>query len=249
MITLWNTIVFEPLYNGLVFLIDIIPGGDVGFAIILLTLLVKLILAPLSRKSIKSQLAMKELQPELDAIKKKHKDDKQEQAKQTFEIYKKRKVNPFSGCIVLIIQIPIILALYSVFLKGLDFNPDILYSFVAFPTQIQTVFLGLFDLATRSIPLALLTGISQFILLRYSKAMSFPKKSEKDDKNESMGSYLQKSMQSQMRYALPLIVTFVSYTLPSAVALYWTTSNVFALVQEYLLRKNDPKESLVLEKK
>src|SRR3989344_4183669 len=114
---IWNAVLYHPLLNALAFLVSIIPGGDVGIAVIILTLFVKIILLPLSQKSIESQAEMNILAPELNKIKKSGV-SKEEQAKQTFELYKKHKVNPFSGCLLVLIQIPIIFALYFVFYKG-----------------------------------------------------------------------------------------------------------------------------------
>ena len=104
---IWNLILYKPLLNILAFFVSIIPGGDVGVAVILLTILVKAILFPLSQRSIESQAKMNLLNPELKKIKE-SKLSKEEQAKQTFELYKKYKTNPFSGCLLVFIQIPII---------------------------------------------------------------------------------------------------------------------------------------------
>ena len=117
---IWNTVLYEPLLNALAFLVSIVPGGNVGLAVIALTILVKVLLFPLSQKSIESQAKMTILTPEIDKIKKSGA-SKEEQAKQTFDLYKKHKTNPFSGCLLVLIQIPIIFALYYVFYKGIKF--------------------------------------------------------------------------------------------------------------------------------
>src|SRR3989344_296279 len=126
---IWNALLYQPLLNALAFLVSIVPGGDVGIAVILLTILVKILLFPFSQKAIKNQAAMTLLAPELDKIKKGGA-SKEEQAKLTFALYKKHKANPFSGCLLVLIQIPIIFALYYVFLKGVKFDSGMLYSFV-----------------------------------------------------------------------------------------------------------------------
>jgi len=120
---IWNTVLYEPLVNALAFLVSVIPGGDVGIAVILLTILVKIALYPLSQKSIESQAQMNILTPELNKIKASGA-SKEEQARLTFELYKIHKTNPFSGCLLVLIQIPIIFALYYVFLKGINFERD-----------------------------------------------------------------------------------------------------------------------------
>src|SRR6185503_17550379 len=98
---IWNALLYKPLINALAVLISIIPGGDVGIAVILLTILVKLLLFPFSQRSIKNQAAMTMLAPELDKIKKSGV-SKEEQARLTFELYKKHKTNPFSGCLLVL---------------------------------------------------------------------------------------------------------------------------------------------------
>ena len=115
---IFNTFFYHPLYNGLVFLISAVPLADVGIAIIALTVLVKLLLFPLSRKAVRTQLIMKELEPELKTLKEKYKNDKQQQARKVMDLYKEKGVNPFSGIARILIQIPIILALYWVFFRG-----------------------------------------------------------------------------------------------------------------------------------
>src|SRR3989338_5695268 len=135
---IWNTLLYKPLINGLAFLISIVPGGDVGIAVVVLTVLVKLILFPLSERQIRNQAAMNLLAPELDKIKK-NGGSKEEQAKQTLELYKKHKTNPFSGCLLVLIQIPIIFALYYVFFKGLNFQSDLIYSFVKVPENMNMI--------------------------------------------------------------------------------------------------------------
>src|ERR1035437_7137096 len=129
LINIWNAILYKPLLNALAFLVSIIPGGDVGVAIIVLTLLVKIVLFPLSQKSIESQAEMNILTPELNKIKASGA-SKEEQAKLTFDLYKKHNTNPFSACLLALVQIPIIFALYYVFLKGLSFQSGTLYSFM-----------------------------------------------------------------------------------------------------------------------
>ena len=146
MSSLWNSIFYQPIYNILIFIIDHITFGDVGFAIILVTIVVKLILSPLTKKSIKSQILMKKMEPELKEIKKKF-PNREEQAKKTFELYKKYGTNPFSGCLVVLLQLPVIFALYYVFYKGLSVDSSLIYSFIQMPTSINTNFLGLIELA------------------------------------------------------------------------------------------------------
>src|ERR1035437_9733307 len=137
MITGFFTAVFyQPIYNGLVFLMVILPWADAGIIIILCTIIVRLILFPLSQKSIKTQLKMKEIGPELEAIQLKYKDDKQAQANETMAFYQKKGINPFAGFFAILIQFPIIIALYRIFYAGgiSTIDPNLLYTFIHAPT-------------------------------------------------------------------------------------------------------------------
>jgi len=231
---IWNTVLYQPLLNALAFLVEIIPGGDVGLAVIILTLLVKIILLPLSQKSIESQAEMNILAPELNKIKESGA-SKEEQARLTFELYKKHKVNPFSGCLLVLIQIPIIFALYFVFLKGLNFQLDSLYSFINIPEHTNMFFLGLIDISAKSLPLAIIAGVSQYL-----QAHFMPKPISSPNKNGSAGSFTEsfaKSMHTQMKYVFPFIVAFIAYSISGAIALYWITSNLFMVGQQIYVKK------------
>ncbi|OGI65048.1 hypothetical protein A2647_01350 [Candidatus Nomurabacteria bacterium RIFCSPHIGHO2_01_FULL_40_24b] len=229
---IWDTLLYEPLLNALAFLISIVPGGDVGIAVILLTLLVKIVLFPLSKRSIQSQAKMALLTPEINKIKQSGK-SKEEQAKLTFDLYKKHKTNPFAGCLLVLIQIPIIFALYYVFYKGINFESGVLYSFVKVPENMNMVFLGLIDIGGKSLILAILAGISQ-----YFQAHFMPKPATPSGSGNSFAESFSKSMHVQMKYVFPFVVGFISYSVSGAIALYWTVSNIFAVCQQvYMNRK------------
>lgn len=237
MIALWNTAVYEPLYNLLILLIGMLPGHSVGVAIILLTILVKIALLPLTAKSIRAQRAMKELEPDIKALKEKHGDDKQKLAAATMELYQKRGVTPFSGCLPLLVQIPIIMGLYFVFYRGLTtIDSSILYSGVIAPDFLDKHFL-VFDLAAKSMVLAFLAGVTQFIQTHVAMSKQPTIAPKKDNEKATFQEDLARSMQVQMRYVLPVIVGVISYTLPSAVALYWATSNILSTAQEFLTKR------------
>ena len=239
---IWNIVLYKPLVNALAFLVSIIPGGDIGIAVILLTLLVKAILFPLSQRSIESQAKINLLSPELKKIKESGA-SKEEQAKQTMELYKKNKTNPFSGCLLILIQIPIIFALYFVFLnfKTLDFT-SLLYPFVHIPTSINVNFLGLLNISQKSLLLAILAGISQFL-----QAYFMPKPPVSQGGASSFQESLAKSMNTQMRYVFPIVVVFIAYNISGAVALYWITSNMFMVAQQLYFKKKKEKEALVVK--
>lgn len=238
--TIWDTFLYQPLLNALAFLVSIVPGGDVGIAIIILTILVKIALYPLSQKSIEGQAKMNLLAPELNKIKQSGV-SKEEQAKQTFELYKKHKANPFSGCLLVLIQIPIIFALYYVFYKGINFESGVLYSFISAPESMNMNFLGLIDIAGKSLFLAILAGASQYL-----QAHFMPRPATGSGDPGSFQESFAKSMHLQMRYFFPIIVAFIAYSISGAIALYWITSNLFAVGQQIYANK---KKHLVLEAK
>lgn len=230
----FHSFIYAPLYNGLVLLIDTVPYADVGVAVILLTVLVKLVLLPLAQSAIRSQILMNAIKPELDEIREKHKDDKQEQARMTMELYREKGINPFSIIVPLIIQIPIILGLYWVFYRGglPNIHVETLYPFVPAPNIVNMHFLGLIDMGARSIVLAVLAGLTQFV---YTK-LSFPKPQTKNTE-PSFKDDLAKSMHLQMRYVMPVIIGVIAYSISAAIALYWTTSNLFMIGQEIFVRR------------
>ncbi len=239
--SLFHTIVYDPLYNALVFLIGIVPGADVGIAVILLTVFVKLLLFPLAHKVARTQVVIKRIQPELDALKEEYKEDKQEQTLKTLALYKDNNINPFFGFLVILIQLPIILGLYWVFYKGglPIINMELLYSFVNGITVPNMTFVGITDMAGKSLVLALLAGVTQFINMQIIMP-SAPKKAEKPSIKDDIA----RSMHMQMKYVMPIIITVVAYTISAAVALYWVTSNIFSVFQELLVRKQMKTEKI-----
>ncbi len=230
---LFNTFFYQPLYNGLIFLLSLLPSGDVGLSIILFTIFIKVLLFPLSKKALRTQQVMKEIEPRLAVLKEKIK-DRQEQAKAMMEVYKEANISPFSGFLVLLIQFPIIIALYFVFYKGglPAVNLDQLYSFVKAPASVSMHFLGLFDVSERSLSLALLTGVLQFV-----RAWLAPIAISGDAKEGTFKADFAKSMNLQMKYVFPLLIGFVAYSVSAAVALYLVTSTLFDIVQELFLRR------------
>lgn len=230
---LYHTFVFDPLYNGFVFLIGAFPWADVGIVVVILTLFVKVILFPLTRKAVRTQIIMKLSDKDIRSIKEKY-PNKQEQALKVMEYYKTKNINPFSGILLLLIQIPILFALYKVFYSnGLEvFNTEILYSFVKVPTAINEIFLGIFDVTQKSYVLALCAGITQFIYAYLASPKAQPRK-----EGASFSDDLARNMNLQMKYFLPLFIFFVSYHAAGALAIYWTTSNIFTIFQELFVRK------------
>ncbi|MDP2909963.1 MAG: YidC/Oxa1 family membrane protein insertase [bacterium] len=226
---LFNTLLYQPLLNILVLFYEYIPGQDFGIAIIALTILIKLIFYPLGSKAIKSQKALAELQPKVKEIQAKYKDNKEEQGRQLIELYKKEKINPFSGIGIILIQLPVLIALYRVFWLGL--SPDqlnLLYNFVPRPESISPMFLGLIDLSKSNLVMAALVGITQF----FQTKMITPQKNK-----DSGGKDFAGQMQKQMLYFMPVFMFLILMGLPSALGLYLLTTAVFTIIQQYLLTK------------
>ncbi|MBX4210605.1 YidC/Oxa1 family membrane protein insertase [Candidatus Parcubacteria bacterium] len=239
---LLTAIFYQPLYNGLIFLMHILPWADAGIVIILFTFIVRLILFPLSKKAVETQLQMKKLEPHLNALKEKHKDDRAAHAQATMQLYKEKGVNPFSSFLLLIIQIPIVFALYRIFLKsGLPLvDQKLLYSFVAHSAKVANnmYFLGLVDISHKSFWLALLAAITSFIQIRFS-VPPIPTKAN----NPSLRDDLARSMNLQMRFMFPVIMFFIAYSISGAIALYLITTNVFTIGQELYVRRKMRRES------
>ena len=231
---IFNAIFYQPLYNALVFLVNILPGASLGFAVIFLTLLVKIILFPLSHKSVSTQAKIRTLDPHIKKIREETKDNKQAEAQKIMALYQEHGVNPFSGCFLLILQLPIIFALYWVFLKGIKPDSGLLYSFISFPHEINTIFLGLIDMHGKSIALAIIAGVTQFFQIKLSMPPTPP---ETLGAKQSFKDELAKSMSVQMRYIMPIMIAFIAYTISSAVALYWVTSNCFSIGHELFVRR------------
>jgi YidC/Oxa1 family membrane protein insertase len=237
---IWHTFFFDPVYNALVFFVDVVPGGDVGVAIILTVLLVKTILLPVSIKAAKTQKVMREIEPKVKELKAKFKDDKQAQAQAMMEVYKDAGMNPFASIFLVFLQIPIIIALYFSVSKGGGIplpaiNVDLLYSFVSEPLQITMNFLGMIDITGKSILLALGAGITQYIFVSLSMP-KLPPKVEGEEPN--MKDDFMRNMQTQMKYVMPVLITVIAYTISAAIALYFLVSNVISIAQEFYIRKH-----------
>ncbi len=227
---LFHIIFYQPLYNAFVFLVGVLPFHDAGIAVIVLTLVVRTILFPLSHRSIITQRRMRELEPDLKKIKEEFKKDSQEQTKRTMALYKAHGISPFSGFWMLIIQLPILIALYKLFSSGINFDAGNLYSFISMPSVIKTQFLGLIDIYKSNYILAALAGLTQFIQMQL--AMPKIKKSAAGD---SFQDNLGRSMSVQAKYIMPVFIFFIALRFSSGIALYWTAMNVFAIVHEAIV--------------
>lgn len=225
----FNLILYQPLLNGLILLYLFLPGHDFGVAVVVLTLIIKIILFPVSLKALRSQKIISRLQPKIKEIQKRYQNDKEKQSREIFALYQKEKINPFSGCLPLLLQLPILIALYQVFLKGFksEVLKSFLYSFVPYPKSIDLTFLGLVNLAQPNFLLALIAGIFQFFQSKLS--LSQPSSFKKDEKIQIF--------QKQMIYFFPLITIFIVWKLGGIVALYWITSTLFSIGEQFLVQK------------
>lgn len=229
---IYHTFFFDPLYNFLILLFKVFPWADAGITVIILTVLVRLILFPLSKKAVVTQARMAEIGPALSQIKEKHKGDSEEQARRTLALYREKGINPFSGILVIIIQIPIIFALYQIFLHFPQVDTSVLYSFVTAPERIKSTFLGLIDVSGKSAIIALFAAASTYLQLLLSV------KGQKEPQGDSFGDNLTRNMQKQMKYFFPVLVFFISYKISGVIALYWLTTNVFSIIQDWWVKKS-----------
>ncbi len=235
--SVFHVVFYNPLYNGLVFLLSLFPHFDVGIAVIIFTIIIKLILFPLSRKAVKTQMAIKEIEPQLALIKTEFATDKQRQAVETMALYKKNGINPLSGIATALIQTPILIALYLIFYKsGLPvIDTHLLYSFITAPINVSMNFLGLIDISKSNIALGALAAISQY----FSASFSIPPRAPKQEGvKPTFADDLSHSLSIQAKYVFPAIIFFISFKVSGALCLYWIVSNLFIIGQELYLRQH-----------
>ena len=228
---LFNAVIYNPLYNGLVWLVGVVPGHDVGIAVILLTIVVRIIVYPLSRSAVQAQLDMKKIAPEVTKLRDKFKDDKQGESKAIFALYKEHNIHPFSSFLLVLVQFPILIGLYWVFSRG--GLPIItlarLYPFVHVPPVVNMEFLGIQNMAGHSIVLAFLAAATQFTYTR----LSMGPRGVKTATEASFSDDMAKSLDVQARYVLPAVIGVIAFSVVAAAPLYWVTSNTFMILQEY----------------
>lgn len=226
---IWQTIFFQPLFNILVGIYNLV--GDMGLAIIVLTILFKLILYPLSLKSLKSQRALQALQPKVDKLRQEFKDNKERLAKELMALYQTEKVSPTSSCLPLIVQLPFLIALYQVFQKFLDSSSfNLLYPFISQPGQLSDGFLGIINLGQVNYPLAVVAGLAQYWQTKML-ATKQPPLQVPGSKDESLAA----AMNKQMLYVMPVLTAIFGFSLPSGLVLYWLINILFTIAQQYVV--------------
>jgi YidC/Oxa1 family membrane protein insertase len=234
MVYLFNKILFQPLFNILVLIYQFLAFRDFGVAIILFTFFVRLLLSPFFHASLKQQKIMAGLQPEIKKIQKEHK-DREKQTRALLDLYQKNKANPFSSLLFLIVQLPILIALYQVLWVGLNGGRTLeLYSFVADPGAINYSFLGLINLREASILMVGLAALVQY----FQAKLSLPASGEASKGRSESDRGLSQAKAGQTMVLVGPIVTFlVLWKLPAAIGLYWLSSSLFSLGQQILVNR------------
>ncbi|HUY05520.1 MAG TPA: YidC/Oxa1 family membrane protein insertase [Candidatus Paceibacterota bacterium] len=239
----FHAVFYNPIYNALIALIALVPGGDVGVAVILLTISIRLILLPFSLSAARTQRAMKALEPKIKALKEAYKDDKEREAVETLALYKAAQVNPFASILTAFIQIPVLLALYWVFRyeSFTVMNVARLYAFTPTPHTVSLEFLGIISVMGKSLFLAVCAGLTQ--LLQAHMALSG---TMKPAPGAAQGDF-QKIIGMQLKYVFPFLIAAISYTTSGAVALYFIATNLAGSAQEWHVRRTIAREVIELE--
>lgn len=221
---MFTEFIYRPLLNLAVLLYGAIGFQDLGVTIVLMTVLVRAMMLPLSLKAARSQRALAELAPELEHVKAQHKGDTNAQSQAVMQLYKKRGVNPLAGCLPLIIQLPLLIGLYQVFI-GI-FKPDalsLLYAAVPHPATINHITLGFLDISAPARILAILAGVLQFFQARMSLTAQ-PQTTQTA------------AMSKQMAYFLPLLIIVIGWNLPAGLTLYWIVTTLFSIGEQLYLK-------------
>lgn len=242
---MFHTLFYKPMYNALIYILDLLPNHNVAIAVIILTILIKIILLPLSHKMFRTQIIQKKIQPLISKIQEEYKDNRQMLGVKMLEVYKEHKLNPFSSILLMLIQIPIVFALYFVFANGglPNINTDDLYSFISHINNINHILYGV-DFTKANMIIGFIAALFQYIQIRLSL-----QNMQAVDKNKPVHELkpeemMQKQMSFMMKYFIPILIFIASLKVSAAVALYWIVSSVFMIVQELYFR-NKYKEELL----
>ncbi len=219
---LFHTYLYTPILWIFVFIYEHLALRDVGLSIFLLTIFVRVVLFPIFYKSAKDQSLMQRIQPKLKKIQDEHKDNKEEQARQMMNLYKENKLNPFSGFLLLLVQLPVFVALFQIFTRELSTS--------VFDNQL---FLGLINLGEKSIIIAIIAAGLQYL---QSKLLLPPSKKNKEEENQMA------RVGKTMMVVGPVLTFFILMNLPSALGFYWMVSSLFSIAQQLYINKKIPKE-------
>lgn len=239
----FTVILYQPLFNLLIFLTWLIPGHSIGWAIIGLTIIIRLLLLPSSLKTLEHQHRLRSLQPKIDELKDKHKDDKAAHSKAVMELYAAEKVSPFGGCLPMLIQLPVIIVLYQVFLHGLTTTgDDLLYSFTPHLAAINPHWFGLDLLKPERIVIPILAAGLQYYQAWQMMKLAPSPTNKSDDMSQTMS--------KQMMYFTPVMTYLITLRLPAALGLYWVATTVFMVAQQWwFIRQPTPALSNIIKTK
>lgn len=245
---LWQALFYRPIYNGLIFLAKVMPFHDLGFAIIILTIIIRTILLVPSHKSMKAQKKMQEINPRIEKIKEMYKGDQQKIATETMAVWKEAKVNPFGSCLPLLLQFPFLIALFYVIRTGL--NPDNTYLlYTAYDNfnlkDININFFGILDLTKINLyVLPLIIGGLQFLQMK----LAFLRNSKKKEKSKELQPQKETKKNemamanNMMTYIMPVMVAVFTAGLPAGVGLYWGVSTIYGIFQQIYVNKSGKKK-------
>jgi len=231
---LFRGLISKPLFNILVFFVDKLPAHSFGWAVVLLTLLVRLLLFAPNQRAIRSQHELQKFQPEIEELRKKYANNQQVLAMKTMELYKTHKINPMSSCLPMLLQMPFLIGLYFIVRDGLSPHLNfLLYSFQSGIdlTLVQTEFFGLNLSEKNLLVLPLLVGFAQWIAMKLTFSIQKKRKSDKPTKTPEKASQMQ-HMNKMMLWVMPVMIAVFTATFPAAVGIYWFTSTVFGIVQQ-----------------
>lgn len=268
---MFTTLIVQPLFNLLVLIYAIIPGHNFGVAIILFTILIRLLMWPLVKKQLHHAKAMRELQPELKRIKKEAKGDRTKESTMVMALYKEKEINPFSSIGLLIVQIPILLALYSG-LQRIVQDPNALLNF-SYPalhnlswmkqlaadiTLFDSTFLGIVDLMKPAVSNGSIYWPAMIIVVASAVSQYYQSKqlmpTDKEAKSirgilksagegkEADRDEMNAAIGRNMKYVVPAMVFIFTINIASALSLYWLTSGLVAIIQQARVLKRDEEE-------
>ncbi len=242
----FNAIIYQPIYNLLIFLYSIL-GNDLGLAIIALTVIIKLLFIPLSKKQITSQKELQKVQPKIKELQVKYKNDKETQSKEMMKLYKEHKINPAAGCLPLIIQMVVFITMYRI-IRNLtqvdDFQVHLesLYSFVSHSENVGRMFLGFLDLSkTKNYFLAIVTAAFQYYQIKMMQQKNEKTKTVAEPKKDGSPD-MAAMMSKQMLIVIPMMTLFMGIQFPAGLALYWLTSTLFTIAQQWVVMNKDEKD-------
>lgn len=241
-------------YNLVVLFSYLTPQHYFWVSIVLITILIRLAFLKPTFTMLSTQKKQKNVQKKLNEIKQQYKDDPKAQQEAIMAVYKQEGINPLGSCLPLVIQMVLLYGFYQIFrLQGLDVvKPELLYSFMPHPEHLNTWFFGV-NLTQTVAELVkgpvgwvayifpLLTGGTQLIQSLQARAMQPP--AEKGSKEGDFS----RAMTAQMTYFFPIITTYISYTLPSALSIYWITQTLAMIIQQYFIMKKFQQEEVVAE--